>query len=78
MAWSAVTLELGLLALALFVLAYDLAVGHRSAAARRGNFVIAATGLALLLVVSFALPPAERSPTRSCRTRSRCSSSRCC
>ena len=56
MAWSAVTLELGLLALALLVLAYDLAVGHRSAAARRGNFVIAATGLALLLVGSFALP----------------------
>ena len=56
MEWSAVSLELGLFALALIVLAFDLAVGHRSAAARRGNYVIAAAGLVALLGASFALP----------------------
>jgi len=54
--WGAITIETGLLGLALVVLGWDLAVGHRSPAARRGDFVIAAVGLVILLFESFRLP----------------------
>lgn len=55
MDWSAVTLELGVLGLALLVLAWDLTVGHGPRSSRRGHYVIAAGGLVALLVASFRL-----------------------
>ena len=56
MNWGAVSLEIGLLLLAFVVLAWDLAVGHRSAGARKGDYVIGGAGLLALLAWSFRLP----------------------
>jgi NADH-quinone oxidoreductase subunit N len=56
MSWGAVSLEIGLLVLAFVVLAWDLTVGHRSAGARKVDYVIGGVGLLALLAWSFRLP----------------------
>jgi len=55
MEWGAVTLEVGLLALSVVVLGWDLTFA-RGRVSRRSNYVIGAVGLAALLIVSFELP----------------------
>ena len=56
MSWGAVSLEVGLLILAFVVLAWDLAVGHRSAGLRKTDYILAGLGLLVLLGWSFRLP----------------------
>ena len=56
MNWGAVTLEVGLLALSVIVLGWDLIFAHGPGASRRGDYVIGAVGLAGLLAWSFRLP----------------------
>lgn len=57
MTWSAAALEIGTLALAVVVLAIDLAVPVRRADAKRaGLYDVAAIGLVALLILSFRLP----------------------
>ena len=56
MNWGAVTLEIGLLVLAVLVLGWDLIVASGRNASRRGDYVIGAIGLLCLLVWSFRLP----------------------
>ena len=55
MNWGAVTLEVGLLALSVIVLGWDLVFAHGPRASRRGDYVIGAVGLAGLLAWSFRL-----------------------
>ena len=56
MDWNAVALELGLLALAIVVLAWDLTFGHGPGRSRRGHYAIGLVGLAGLFAWSFRLP----------------------
>ena len=56
MNWGAVTLEVGLLALSVLVLGWDLIFASGSGKSRRGDYVIGAVGLVGLLVWSFRLP----------------------
>ena len=56
MDWNAVTLEVGLLALAFLVLAWDLTLGHGAKASRKVHYAIGVAGLTLLLIGSFRLP----------------------
>ena len=56
MNWGAVTLEVGLLALSVVVLGWDLVFAHGPRASRRGDYVIGSVGLAGLLAWSFRLP----------------------
>jgi len=56
MNWGAVTLEVGLLALSIVVLGWDLIFAGGRGASRRGHYVIGAAGLAGLLVWSFRMP----------------------
>jgi NADH-quinone oxidoreductase subunit N len=56
MDWNAIGLELGLLALAVLVLAWDLIIGQRAGRSRQGHYIIGTAGLALLLAWSFRLP----------------------
>jgi NADH-quinone oxidoreductase subunit N len=60
MDWTAVSLEVGLLALALVVLAWDLTLGHGWRASRRTHYALGTAGLLVLLAVSFALPVGGR------------------
>lgn len=54
MNWQAVGLELGVLALAVLILVWDLTLGARGS--RRGHFIIGTLGLAALIGFSFTLP----------------------
>ena len=56
MDWNAVALEIGLLALAVVVLGWDLTFGHGPRGSHRGVHVVAGVGLAGLLAWSFRLP----------------------
>jgi len=56
MNWNAIGLELGLLALAIVVLAWDLTFGHGPKRSRKGHYVIGLLGLAGLFLWSFRLP----------------------
>jgi NADH-quinone oxidoreductase subunit N len=56
MDWYAIGLELGLLALAIVVLAWDLIFGHGEGRSRKGHYVIGLLGLAGLFAWSFTLP----------------------
>jgi NADH-quinone oxidoreductase subunit N len=59
MSWAPVALELGALALAVLVLAWDLAVPVKRPDARRlGLYILAGGGLSALLAASFTLPAA--------------------
>ncbi len=56
MDWRAAALEIGVLALAIIVLSYDLVVGEARRSARRHAWWIASAGLVGLLAASFSLP----------------------
>lgn len=56
MNWGAVSLEVGLLALSIVVLAWDLTFAGGPRSSRRGDYAIAAAGLIVLLLWSFRLP----------------------
>ncbi|HXV77306.1 MAG TPA: NADH-quinone oxidoreductase subunit N [Candidatus Polarisedimenticolaceae bacterium] len=56
MHWGAVTIEIGVLAVAFVVLAWELSFGQRGPNARRTGYAICATGLLGLLVLSSRLP----------------------
>ena len=56
MDWNAVSLELGLLVLAVLVLAWDLTLGHGPKGRRQGSYVITVVGLVLLLLRCPRLP----------------------
>jgi len=56
MNWGAVTLEVGLLALSIVVLGWDLIFASGPGRSRRGDYIIGAVGLVALLAWSFRLP----------------------
>jgi NADH-quinone oxidoreductase subunit N len=56
MDWNAIALELGLLALAIVVLAWDLLFASGPGKSRKGHYVIGLAGLAALFAWSFRLP----------------------